>query len=260
MPGEVLEKVLTAMVPRGRSPGWAASRARGGSACDAVGRWLPLEGDPTIIVLAGRSIAILLVADNLSDARCTIDALRASKVWCQVTVARDGAEALAVLNADGEHREARCPDLVLLDLDRPTRDGPAVLAALRGSETLGAIPIVVLTGSPATEALVRSWALEVDGYLQKPVDIEQVVLLAQEIAHFNLIVVALLSGEPAGAATAEPPEEDAHTGGEETPECSSSRRRPARMRWHPTNNGAVGWSSSRRPTRRSHRRGSTGPP
>jgi two-component system response regulator len=212
------------------------------------------------MAIPGRSTEILLVADNLSDTLLTIDALRASKVCCQVTVARGGREALAVLNGDGEYGEAHCPDLVLVDLDRSQQDGRALLAALQRSATACATPIAVLTGSPATEALVRRWAVPVDGYLRKPIDLEQFVRLVQEIAQFNMVVVTLLSDGSAGAAGAGPlPEQAARTWGMGAPECSLSQRRPARTQWRPMNNATVGWSSSRRVGERSRRRGSTGP-
>jgi two-component system, chemotaxis family, response regulator Rcp1 len=147
-----------------------------------------------------RPIEILLVEDNPGDVLLTIDALRESKVWCQVTVASDGLEAMALLNGHGEHTEAHCPDLILLDLNLPRKDGRQVLAELKSSETLRAIPVVVLTESRDTADLVRSWALQVDGYIRKPIDLEQFVQLVQDIASFWLVVVTVPRHEPATVA------------------------------------------------------------
>jgi two-component system response regulator len=113
-----------------------------------------------------RPIEILLVEDEPGDVRLTLEALAESKVGNTLHVVRDGLAALAFLRREGQYVEAPRPDLVLLDLGLPRKDGREVLAEIKASEDLWSIPVVVLTDSPAHQDILRSHGLQVDGYDQ----------------------------------------------------------------------------------------------
>ena len=126
--------------------------------------------------------AILLVEDNPTDEKLTLLAFRRSSVESEVTVARDGAEALAVLHADG----ARLPALVLLDLKLPRLDGLEVLQRLRADERTKLLPVVVLTSSREDEDIVRSYQLGANAYVRKPVDFTEFAEAAKTLGVFWL--------------------------------------------------------------------------
>lgn len=138
-----------------------------------------------------RPIEILLVEDNAADVRLTIEALREGKVKNRLTVARDGEEALEVLERRGGHEDAPRPDLILLDLNLPRRDGREVLAAIKANGDLKRIPVVVLTTSSAEADILRSYELHANCYITKPVDLEQFVNVVKSIDDFWLTVVRL---------------------------------------------------------------------
>jgi CheY-like chemotaxis protein len=139
----------------------------------------------------GRPIEILLVEDNAADVRLTQEALREGKVHNRLTVARDGEEALEILLRRGPHAEAARPDLVLLDLNLPRKDGREVLATLKADDDLKRIPVVVLTTSSAEVDILRSYQLHANCYITKPVDLEQFVNVVKSIDEFWLTIVRL---------------------------------------------------------------------
>jgi CheY-like chemotaxis protein len=124
---------------------------------------------------------ILLVEDNLDDARMTIQALRHEGVRCRVTLVRDGEEAMAFLRREGIFARAPRPDLVLLDIELPKKDGRQVLAEIRADPVLESIPVVVLTGSLVHQAIFQSEGLAVDGFMAKPVSLEQFVQVIKSL-------------------------------------------------------------------------------
>jgi CheY-like chemotaxis protein len=132
----------------------------------------------------GRPMEVLLVEDNLDDARLAIEALRRGEIKHRLTLVRDGEEALEFLEQSGRFVHAPKPDLILLDLHLPKRDGREVLTAVRSELQLKQIPIVILTASKAHEDLVRSELLQVDAYMVKPVDLEKFVALVRQLRHF----------------------------------------------------------------------------
>lgn len=140
-----------------------------------------------------RPIEILLVEDNPADVELAIEELRGAKVCNTFQVARDGVEALDYLNNRGRFEAVRRPDVILLDLNLPNKDGREVLSEIREDEALKRIPVVVLTSSSAHADIVRSYDLEVAGYLQKPIDVSQFVALVETIGHFWLAIVELES-------------------------------------------------------------------
>jgi CheY-like chemotaxis protein len=115
---------------------------------------------------------ILLVEDNPGDVRLTREAFEAIEVETSLHVVSDGVQALEFLHQRGEYADATQPDIVLLDLNLPRKNGDAVLAELRSDPELPRVPVVVLTGSEAEEDIVRSYELEANAYLTKPVEPE----------------------------------------------------------------------------------------
>jgi chemotaxis family two-component system response regulator Rcp1 len=138
-----------------------------------------------------RPVEILLVEDNPGDVRLTVEALRDGKVRNHLSVAGDGEEALAFLRREGKHAEAPRPDLILLDLNLPRKDGREVLAEIKADEFLRTIPVVVLTTSRAEQDIVRSYDLHANCYITKPVDFEQFITVVRSIEQFWLTIVAL---------------------------------------------------------------------
>ena len=141
--------------------------------------------------LPSRPIEVLLVEDNPGDARLTREALREGKIHNNLHHARDGVEALAFLKREGEFAKAPMPDLVLLDLNLPRKDGREVLAEMKQDPRLRTIPVVVLTTSEAENDIVRSYELHANCYITKPVGLEQFISIVREIESFWLAVVTL---------------------------------------------------------------------
>ena len=139
----------------------------------------------------GKPIEILLVEDNPADVRLTQEALKEGKVRNNLFVARDGEEALEFLRRKGPHANATRPDLILLDLNLPRRDGREVLAEIKNDDNLKTIPVVVLTTSSAEQDILRSYNLHANCYITKPVDLEQFVHVIKSIDEFWLTVVRL---------------------------------------------------------------------
>jgi two-component system, chemotaxis family, response regulator Rcp1 len=137
-------------------------------------------------VVEGRPIVILLVEDNLGDVRLTQEAFKEGKVNNLLIVASDGIEAMSILRS-----EASRPDLVLLDLNIPRMDGRQVLAEIKADPSLKRIPVVVLTTSKAEEDIVRTYDLNANCYITKPVDFDKFLSVIKSIDDFWLTVVNL---------------------------------------------------------------------
>lgn len=136
-------------------------------------------------------IDILLVEDNPGDVRLTKELLRESKVLNELHVVTDGAEALAFLRREGRHSQAARPDLILLDLNLPRRDGREVLADIKRDPSLRRIPVVILTTSRAEEDVVRTYDLHANCFITKPVDLNEFVKVVRSIEDFWLTIVKL---------------------------------------------------------------------
>ncbi|NUN47301.1 MAG: response regulator [Candidatus Brocadiae bacterium] len=139
----------------------------------------------------GEPIEILLVEDNPGDARLAVELLKEAKVFNRLTVVSDGVEAMEYLRREGKYKEAARPDLVLLDLNLPRKDGRQVLTEIRSDEKLRRIPVVVLTTSEAEEDVLRAYDLSANCYVTKPVDLDQFVKVVQSIENFWLSIVKL---------------------------------------------------------------------
>ena len=140
-----------------------------------------------------RPIEILLVEDNPGDARLTEEALKEGKVRNNLHHARDGVEAMEFLRREGSHKDAPRPDLVLLDLNLPRKDGREVLAEMKAHPDLQLIPVVVLTTSEAEQDVVRTYQLRANCYITKPVDLEKFITIVRSIEDFWLTIVRLPS-------------------------------------------------------------------
>ncbi len=136
-------------------------------------------------------VEILLVEDNPGDVRLTREALKEGKVYNNLHWARDGVEALEFLKREGKHAKAPRPDIILLDLNLPKKDGREVLAAMKSDPSLKKIPVVILTTSQAEEDVVRAYNLNANCYVTKPVDFEQFTRIVQAIEQFWLTIVTL---------------------------------------------------------------------
>ena len=139
----------------------------------------------------GRPIEILLIEDNPADVRMTVELLKETKVRNTLTVAGDGIEALDLLHRTGKYTHAVRPDLILLDLNLPKKDGKQVLAEIKADPVLRRIPVVILTSSKAEEDIVKSYNLYANCYVTKPVDLEQFVKVVKSIEEFWLTIVKL---------------------------------------------------------------------
>jgi two-component system, chemotaxis family, response regulator Rcp1 len=136
-------------------------------------------------------VEILLVEDNPGDVRLTREALREGKVYNNLHWAKDGVEALEFLRQEGRHAAAPRPDIILLDLNLPKKDGREVLHSIKNDERFKQIPVVVLTTSEAEEDVLRSYELHANCYITKPVDLDKFIMVVQSIDRFWLTVVTL---------------------------------------------------------------------
>jgi CheY-like chemotaxis protein len=138
-----------------------------------------------------RPIEILLIEDSPSDAALTIEALQAGKIVNNLNLVADGVEAMAYLRKQGRFTESSRPDLIMLDLNLPKKDGREVLQELKSDPSLKLIPIIVLTTSRADKDVLRSYELSANCYITKPVDFQQFIDVVRSIERFWLSVVTL---------------------------------------------------------------------
>lgn len=138
-----------------------------------------------------RPVEILLVEDNPGDMRLTQEALKEGKVYSNLHWAKDGVEALDFLRRQGRFADAPRPDLLLLDLNLPKKDGREVLSIIKSDDDLKHIPVVILTTSKADEDVIKSYELHANCYVTKPVDLEKFIFVVQSIDRFWLTVVTL---------------------------------------------------------------------
>lgn len=142
-----------------------------------------------------RLIEILLVEDSRADVLITREALTEARLLNTLHVARDGVEAMDFLHKRGQYTSARRPDLILLDLNLPRKNGREVLAEIKADDNLKSIPVVVLTTSSAEEDIIKSYNLHANCYVVKPVGFENFLAAVQSIRHFWFSVVVLPSLE-----------------------------------------------------------------
>ena len=142
-------------------------------------------------------VDILLVEDSPGDVRLTLEAVADAKISNNISVASDGVEALEFLRKEGEHSEATRPDLILLDLNMPRMDGRELLSIIKADDSLRTIPVVVLTTSQSEADILKSYDLQANCYITKPVDLDQFMVVVNSIQEFWLSIVKLPSGQAA---------------------------------------------------------------
>ena len=140
---------------------------------------------------AMRPAELLLVEDNPGDIRLTKEALKESKMILNLHVVKDGVEAMAFLRQEGKYEDSPRPDLILLDLNLPKKDGREVLAEVKADEALKLIPVVILTTSRNEEDLLNAYDLHANAYVTKPLDLEQFLHIVSKIEEFWLTIVRL---------------------------------------------------------------------
>lgn len=144
-----------------------------------------------IDVRNGEPVEILLVEDNPGDVRLTREALKEGGVLNNLNVARDGVEAMAFLRRQGRYAEALRPQLILLDLNLPRKDGREVLAEIKADGSLKRIPVVVLTTSGAEEDVFDSYDLQANCYITKPIELDLFLETVRSIGEFWMTIVKL---------------------------------------------------------------------
>ena len=136
-------------------------------------------------------IEVLLVEDDPGDVLMTQEAFEEHKVRNNLAVVNDGTEAIAYLRREGQYADVARPDLILLDLNLPRRDGRQVLEEIKNDESLRHIPVVVLTTSQLDEDILRSYQLHANAYVTKPVDFDRFIQAVRQIDEFFVSVVRL---------------------------------------------------------------------
>ena len=142
----------------------------------------------------GKPVDILLVEDNEGDARLAKEAMRDSKISNTIHHVSDGVEAMAFLRKEGKYADTPRPDLILLDLNLPRKDGREVLADIKEDEDLKRIPVVILTVSNDEADVLKTYNLHANCYITKPIDLGQFIKVVRSIEDFWLTIVKLPNG------------------------------------------------------------------
>ncbi len=138
-----------------------------------------------------RPVNVLLVEDNPADVDLTRISFAEAKLKCHLHTVNDGVEAMAFLKKLDEWADAPTPDLILLDLNMPRKDGREVLAEIKENPELRRIPVIVLTSSDAEQDIVKSYDLHTNAYIQKPVDFEDLKNVVRALEDFWFTIVRL---------------------------------------------------------------------
>jgi len=139
----------------------------------------------------GKPINILIVEDNPGDARLIKEVLNEGKILNDLHIVKDGVEAMEFLHKRGEYAKAPRPDLIILDLNLPKKDGREVLAEVKSDQHLKSIPIVIMTTSNAEEDILKSYNLHANCYITKPIDLNQFIKVVKSIEEFWFSIVKL---------------------------------------------------------------------
>ena len=150
----------------------------------------------------GRPTEILLVEDNLDDAGVTINALKQGDIRCRVSLVRDGEEAMSFLRHEGVFAQTPQPDVILLDMELPKKDGQCVLFEIRNDQRFAAIPVLVLTASAVHRAVLQAQKLHIDGFMTKPVSLEQFICAVKSVQRSRLIELVVPAESLRAQATA----------------------------------------------------------
>ena len=144
-----------------------------------------------MVMAQQRTVEILLVDDNIGDVVLTKEALKGAEFSNHVSVVRDGIEALEFLRHEGKFANAGRPDLILLDINMPRKNGCEVLQDIRADAELRLIPVVILTSSEAEDDIRRSYELGANCFVTKPADLDEMVKVVQAINHFWISIAKL---------------------------------------------------------------------
>ena len=142
-----------------------------------------------------RPVEILLIEDNPADVRLTKEALKEGKLINNLHVTEDGVEALAYLRKQGKFKNEPLPDLILLDLNLPRKDGRELLVEIKEDQHFKHIPVVILTTSKAETDIIKSYESHANCYITKPVDMNQFIKIVKSIEHFWFYIVKLPPNE-----------------------------------------------------------------
>ena len=138
-----------------------------------------------------KPIEIMLAEDNPGDARLTVEGFKDAKVKNNITVVEDGKEALAYLRHEGPYANVALPDLILLDLNMPKKDGREVLAEIKADEELRRIPVLVFTISNAEKDILEAYDLQASAFITKPIDLDEFITVVRSLEEFWLTIVKL---------------------------------------------------------------------
>ncbi len=141
-----------------------------------------------------KPIEILLAEDNPGDARLTVEGFKDAKVKNNITVVEDGKEALAYLRHEGPYANVALPDLILLDLNMPKKDGREVLGEIKADEKLRRIPVLVFTVSNAEKDILEAYNLQASAFITKPIDLDEFITVVKSLEEFWLTIVKLPQG------------------------------------------------------------------
>ena len=138
-----------------------------------------------------KPIEILLAEDNPGDARLTVEGFKDAKIKNNITVVEDGIEAMAYLRHEGPYANAALPDLILLDLNMPRKDGREVLAEIKADENLMRIPVLIFTVSSAERDILEAYNLQANAFITKPIDLDEFITVVKSLEEFWLTIVKL---------------------------------------------------------------------
>ena len=141
--------------------------------------------------IVGRPVQILLVEDNPGDIRLIQEALNESDKDCVLSVVKDGVEAVSFMRQGGRYAEAMRPDIILLDLNLPKKDGREVLGEIKGDTNLRRIPVVVFTGSESEEDVCKAYDMYANCYVVKPAGLDGFIKLVKDVEDFWLTIASL---------------------------------------------------------------------
>ncbi len=147
------------------------------------------------MVFPGKPVEVLLIEDNPGDVRLTKEAFREGKVINNLHVAVDGEEAMQFVRREGKFQDVPRPDLILLDLNLPKKDGREVLEEIKSDDDLKCIPVVILTTSRSEEDIIRTYNSHANCYITKPVDLNQFLNVVESIEDFWVTMVKLPKSE-----------------------------------------------------------------
>lgn len=138
-----------------------------------------------------KPIAILLAEDNPGDSRLTMEAFKEGKIYCQIHPVENGEQAMSFLQQKAEYKNAPRPDLILLDLNMPKKNGREVLKEIKQDAKLCRIPVIILTTSKAEEDILETYDLHANCYITKPVGLDEFINVVKSIENFWLTIVKL---------------------------------------------------------------------